>query len=150
MEKQVVIDTIRKAFANVTLGDGVGLWQGQAIDDYEVEAEQLKQRQRDEKLDWSRILANDLQICHSSLSFFDAEGMRFHLPAYITASITDGIDDPIFHLTDLRGYAKSQLDILDTEQRQAVAVYLEWCLQEEDYVYDHESIEQALLEYWWE
>jgi hypothetical protein len=55
--------------------------QAQAIDDYEDEATCGRHLQDDEKEDWSRIPIEGLNRCNSSLSFFDAEGMRFHLPA---------------------------------------------------------------------
>src|SRR5450631_1381037 len=78
-----LIAEIRQAFHDVALGDGTGLWEAQSIDDYEDEKCQSKARSRDEKLDWSRISSDDLKRCDSSLSFFDANGMRFHLPAYM-------------------------------------------------------------------
>ncbi|PUA27452.1 MAG: hypothetical protein B0W54_12805 [Cellvibrio sp. 79] len=44
-----LIDSITIAFKNVTLGNGVGLFEGQAIDDYCAEPEQLVAREQDEK-----------------------------------------------------------------------------------------------------
>ena len=76
---------IQDAFTDVVLGEGVGLWQAQGIDDYKSLAECLILRERDEKLDWSKISAKDLNMCNSSLSFFDAQGMHFHLPAFLIA-----------------------------------------------------------------
>ena len=69
---------IRAAFAGVTLGKGVGLWWGQVLDDYEMPESiadyRANHEQSEERLDWSRIPIADLNRCHSSLSFFDAEG----------------------------------------------------------------------------
>ncbi|WP_299402193.1 DUF6714 family protein [Acaryochloris sp. IP29b_bin.148] len=148
MDKDIVANHIRSAFAEVTLGEGIGLWQAQAIDDYETEAIQKRNRDKDEKEKWHRLSYEDLQRCHSSLSFFDAEGMRFHLPAYIVASLYNQVNDPLFHLTQLDDYAKSKLTALNTVQRQAIVMYLEWCLDRDEYEFDHPAIRMALSEYW--
>ena len=148
MKKEDVLTEIRSAFSSVTLGNGIGLWEAQAIDDYEPKEVQKKNRERDEKEDWNLLSLVDLQRCHSSLSFFDADGMRFHLPAFIVASIDNKVDDPIFHLTQLDDYAKSKLTTLDQAQRKAIVTYLKWCLGQEDYEFEHPSIRKALSEYW--
>jgi hypothetical protein len=84
---QEVAERIRNAFSGVTLGQGVGLRQAQGIDGYEEETAIADYRQSDEKENWSRIPPDALNECQSSLSFFDAEGMRFHLPAYLLADL---------------------------------------------------------------
>jgi hypothetical protein len=148
MDKNSIINRIEKAFSNVKLGDGIGLWEAQAIDDYESEEIQKQKRARDEKDDWTSISSDVLQRCHSSLSFFDANGMRFHLPAYIIGSLKEEIDDPVFHLTHLDDYAKSKLTTLSSDQVKAVVNYLNWCLETQEYEYEHPMIEKALNAYW--
>src|SRR5687767_4152799 len=68
-------ERIEAAFDGVTLGKGVGLHEGQAIDDYEDASTRGAYRAKDEKKDWRKIPAEALNRCSSSLSFFDAEGM---------------------------------------------------------------------------
>lgn len=149
MDKGSVIRSVNDAFAGVTLGSGIGLWQAQAIDDYEPESVQRKERQRDEKNDWKAIQPVDLQRCYSSLSFFDAEGMRFHLPAFILAEIQGKIDEfSIFHLTQLDEYAQSKLTLLNQAQKRAVTQYLNWCLEQDEYRYEQLAIERAVDEFW--
>jgi len=148
MDKENVLNEIRAAFSGVVLGNGIGLWEAQAIDDYESKEVQNRNRDKDEKEDWRQIGCEDLQSCHSSLSFFDAEGMRFHLPAYIVASLDGKVDDPIFHLIQLDEYAKSKWTTLNHEQREAIIMYLNWCLEQEAYKFEHASIRRALSEYW--
>ncbi|UJB67644.1 hypothetical protein HRE53_13145 [Acaryochloris sp. 'Moss Beach'] len=148
MDKEIVVNNIKLAFAEVMLGAGIGLWEAQAIDDYATEEEQKRNRDKDEKEAWNRLNCEDLQRCHSSLSFFDAEGMKFHLPAYIVASLENNVDDPLFHLTQLDEYAKSKLTALNTVQRQAIVMYLEWCLEQEEYEFEYPVIRRALGEYW--
>ena len=148
MDKEIIIKEIEKAFLNVKLGDGIGLWEAQAIDDYEKKEVQKKKRKLDEKDNWSLISHDELQKCHSSLSFFDANGMRFHLPAFIIGSLNKDIEDPVFHLTHLDDYAKSKLTSLNNDQIMAVINYLRWCLDNQEYQYEHPMIKRALKEYW--
>lgn len=148
MEPGALIDIVRKAFANVKLDDGIGLWEAQAIDDYEPESTQRAKRATDEKESWGSIPSHELQRCHSSLCFFDAKGMRFHLPAFIVASIRGEVDDPVFHLTNLDEYSASKLTALNAAQKQAVSEYLTWCSEQEDYDFERPSIKEALDNYW--
>ncbi|MDA0781817.1 MAG: hypothetical protein PQ612_02555 [Rickettsiales bacterium] len=149
MNQENLINEIITAFSGVVLGKGIGLWEAQAIDDYETEEVRQEKRKNDEKMDWSRLLGySELQRCHSSLSFFDADGMKFHLPVFMIGSIKKEVDDPIFHLTSLDEYSQSRFTTLNLEQRKAVVSYLNWCLKNDDYQYDHPPIERAINEYW--
>jgi len=148
MDRVSVEKEITSAFLGVSLGAGIGLWEAQAIDDYETKEIQNKSRERDKKQDWRLLEYGDLQRCHSSLSFFDADGMRFHLPAFIIGSIRNEVDDPLFHLIQLDEYSISKLQTLSNIQRKSVVMYLEWCLENDDYKFDHPSIRMALNEYW--
>lgn len=148
MSKDQIIESIQAAFQDVKLGDGIGLWEAQAIDDYESEDVQRKKREADEKDDWSSFSPDVLQRCHSSLSFFDANGMRFHLPAFIIGSLKDDVNDPVFHLSQLDDYARSKLATLSDDQREVVVKYLGWCLENEEFEYEHPAIQRALDEYW--
>src|SRR4051812_12445181 len=75
---QQVARAIEAAFAGVALGGGVGLQEAQGLDDYADDETCAAYRANDEKDNWHRISTEALNRCHSSLSFFDAEGMRFH------------------------------------------------------------------------
>ena len=146
--KDQIIEKIEAAFAGITLGEGIGLFEAQALDDYETEEVQKQRRKDDEKINWKSLTYDVLQNCHSSLSFFDADGMRFHLPAYIIGSIKGEVDDPIFHLTYMGSYMESRLASLNAEQRQAIIEYLTWCLTEDEYSFYFPNITRALAEYW--
>jgi hypothetical protein len=149
LNKDIVIHEIEKAFLDVKLENGIGLWEAQAIDDYESVVAQKLARNKDEKENWQKFTISTLNRCNSSLSFFDAKGMRFHLPAFIIASINNiDILDPIFHLTHLSSYSKKQLSSLNSTQRKAIITYLKWCLTDDDYEFEHSSIETALKLYW--
>ncbi len=148
LTKGELIKEIETAFSEVSLGDGIGLFEAQALDNYESEEVQKKQREKDEKNNWRSIAYEVLQSYHSSLSFFDPNGMRFHLPAYMVGSIRGKVDDPIFHLTHLDGYATSQLATLTNAQKKCVIKYLTWCLTEDEYQFDSKDIKRALNEFW--
>lgn len=148
MDSQKLVAAIRQAFAEVELGDGIGLWQAQAIDDYEDEATRLLARERDEKLDWARIPLDSLTYAESSLSFFDAAGMRFHLPAFLIVDIEKmHMDGPVFHLTHMP-CSWEPFTGFDRKQRQVISDYLEWCFHHPNYQFQKEEILRSLNEYW--
>lgn len=149
MDKTTVRQAIVDAFAGVTLGDGIGLWQAQAIDDYAPESLRLEARAVDEKDDWQALISSDLQRCASSLAFFDAAGMRFHLPAFMVAEIDGLIDDCcLFHLIQLDAFAKAKLGTLNTAQRLAVRAYLQWHLQDAAFTREYPTIMRAIETFW--
>jgi hypothetical protein len=149
-EENRVLNLVRSAFRDVRLGDGVGLLQGQGLDDYADDRTLADYRSKDEKHDWSSIPVEDLDRCYSSLSFFDAEGMRFHLPAYLCADLQGalGIADVIFHLTYFELQGTSRFENLNDAQRNAVREFLLLRLSDPHYEFDHAEIELALREYW--
>jgi hypothetical protein len=91
---------------------------------------------------------SDLNRCASSLSFFDAEGMRFHLPAYLIADLEGTLEqDVVFHLTCFDQRELSWLMALSDAQRDAVREYLLLQLRRSD-DFIRPRIEKALAEYW--
>jgi hypothetical protein len=146
-EEERVADLVRRAFYGVTLGNGVGLLHGQGLDDYADRQTLAQYRAKDEKLDWTRIGVTELNRCHSSLSFFDAEGMRFHLPAYLIADLEGTLNqDIVVHLFYFEHGAKSRFALLDSDQRRAVRQFL--LLRRSDRPFDWEMIDKALSGYW--
>lgn len=115
---------IEDAFDGVVLGGGVGLQEAQGIDDYKDEATCAAYRAGDEKDDWRKIAAEALNVCNSSLSFFDAAGMRFHLPAYLICELRG---DYRFHmafcLTQTYQTIPEKFSLLNRQQRTAVRTY---------------------------
>lgn len=147
--RQHISELIRDAFKGVSLGNGVGLWQGQALDDYADQSTIAKSRTKDEKDNWDSIPVDELNRCHSSLSFFDAEGMSFHLPAFLLADIDGKLSNGIiFYLTNLDDYTKSKYTLLSDEQRHAVRELLLLYETEEEFEYERPVICRALKEYW--
>lgn len=137
---------IQFAFAGVRLGSGIGLYEAQAIDGYASDEVQARCRETDEKNDWQAISTDDLQKCNSSLSFFDAEGMRFHLPAYLIADLDGSYGFGVaFHLACC---PDERFVLLNASQAKALREYLCFIADEPDYALHHEAIRRALAEYW--
>jgi hypothetical protein len=150
IEKERVLELVRSAFNGVTLGAGVGLQQGQGLDDYADEPTLAAYRAQDEKQDWEAIPVAELDMCYSSLSYFDAEGMRFHLPAYLVADLEERLEtaDVIFHLAYSAHGSNSRFDILSPAQRAAVRQFLLLRLADHHCEFHHPLIEAALADYW--
>lgn len=152
-QRKLAVDTdrvlalVRSAFRGVTLGNGVGLRQGQGLDDYADDRTLASYRAQDEKNDWSAIPVANLDRCYSSLSFFDAEGMRFHLPAYLVADLEDSLQraSVLFHLVHTD---QERFNTLSTSQREAVRQFLLLRLSDNYCEFDHPTIEAALANYW--
>ena len=119
---------IESAFAGVTLQEGIGLYEAQGIDDYASQAQCLAYRAKDEKLNWHNISINDLNRCNSSLSFFDAQGMLFHLPAFLLASLNgDYLHDLTFRLIHLSVDREKNLAYLMLNSVQLLQIIYNFC-----------------------
>lgn len=144
-----VIGIIERAFHGVTLKSGVGLYQGRGLDDYMTDEECAKLRSSDEKNDWRNISSDDLNTYFSSLSFFDAEGLRFHLPAFLCADLRGEYEIGLeFHLVDIGELADKQFSLLNSDQRSAVRKYLEVISCSNEYTFSRENIIRAINGYW--
>ena len=130
------------------LGDGVGLHQAQGIDDYESAEVCAVYRECDEKDDWNRISVEDLNKCNSSLSFFDDEGMRFHLPAYLLADLNGEYGFCMAFVLTKTSQLEEQFGLLNKKQREAVRYYLKFIENEPEYAFDRGHISNALSNYW--
>ncbi len=140
MTKESLIAEIKSSFQNVKLEDGIGLWEGQGLDDYANENEILKLRLRDERNNWDTISYEDLAYAQSSLSFFDAKGMRFCLPKFL---IFDLLEDEIFQEKGISApdvvfilghnlneeYQKSRFSLFDRPQIETIIHYLEYKIE---------------------
>lgn len=142
---------IRSAFSGVKLGEGIGLWQAQGLDDNESPEVCAQYRLKDESEDWSRISDDTLRHCYSSPSFLDAEGFRFYMPAFMISELrgTYGFDFlwSLIHFDHL-GYTRYEL--LNHAQRTVVREYLLFFATDTDHVYSHDDIMDSLATYWTE
>jgi hypothetical protein len=146
---QIIALQIQEAFADVTLGSGIGLAESGGLDEREPADILARYRAVDEKEDWARIPLSALNSSSGGLAFFDAEGMRFHLPAYLIADLRGeyffGMAFPLTHLSD---HCIAQFACLNVEQRKCVRAYLLLILEDPDYEFYRDSIQNSLDGYW--
>ena len=107
----------------------------------------------------------------SALSFFSDEAFRFYLPAYLLADLDGKLkqSNPLFALTHglddaSRGekinprrygertcfeHARHKFAVFNTAQREAIASYLAYQLENEDVTgFEKKQIREALRNYW--
>lgn len=142
-------EKIERAFADVTLGDGVGLMEGEGLDDY-ADTDVLAQlHAQDERTDWHRLTSDDLHSHQSSISFTDAEGMRFLLPAWMLAELRDeGIAGLIWSLCRIAPHNEHKFSLLSREQRSVVRDFLEFMRNDPDYAHERTEIDSAIEHIW--
>ncbi|MCP5522321.1 MAG: hypothetical protein H7A46_12315 [Verrucomicrobiales bacterium] len=149
---QALIESIERAFADVTLEDGVSLREADVIDDYGTREQRQAARAQDEHRDWRNIPEAAIARYYWCLSFFDAKGMRFHLPAYMcfalrrySDSASASIDSTIYAL----GTRDDDLNrLLTTEQRSVVRQFLEFMASDTDGRVDGVQARHALENGW--
>jgi hypothetical protein len=145
---QVLAARIRAAFTGVTLGNGIGLVESRGRDQHESPAMLAAYRASDEKEDWTKIPSVEIDCSCGGLSFFDAEGMRFHLPAYLIADLNGEYGRGLaFHLTEEPGN-RGRFDLLDAAQRACVRAYLSLLLEDPNEDHHRDEIQNALGGYW--
>jgi hypothetical protein len=136
---------VGEAFRNVKLENGVGLLEADIIDSHGSELQRREARLRDESEDWSKISIDYLNA-GSGLSFFDAAGLRFHLPAYVVAELSGkGVHSILSTL--LSEIGRERFANFTVEQREVLREYLNFRLKDEDFLLNHEAIRQQLETY---
>jgi hypothetical protein len=106
-------------------------------------------QKKDEKYNWNTITSDALNQFNCSLSYFDAKGMKFHLPAFMIADIRGEYRfGMIFVLTGLSDYSKSQFALLTPKQREVVKLFLDYLLDDPNYEFEKPAIKLAIENYW--
>lgn len=161
-DQRRLLRLIEDAFSGVELGDGVSLHETVVIDLYGDPEERQAARAPDEKHDW-RKLVDDAELIRTTgvggLSFYDAAGLRFHLPAYLSLAVTDSdkpdasnvLADLLYTLTHFPEYDRERFGILSAPQRACVREVLNYLRS----LYDIPEnwpivadIDQAIEGYW--
>jgi len=148
MDKVKLIHEISEAFKDVELQDGIGLHEANAIDNYAQEKYRTECRQMDEKFNWKIINSEDLNKCNASLSYFDAKGMRFHLPAFMIAEIKREYSFTISYTLTNHLDDTTRFELLSIRQRYVIKLFLEYILNDSDYEFEKPEIKTAIEKYW--
>jgi hypothetical protein len=163
---QELLRHLEFAFAGVQLGNGVSLHQTIAIDEREMGESEAYLRSKDEQHDWRKLI-DDPELYEvvgiGGPAFFDAEGLRFHTPAYLSsfvkqprrASETGAFEFFIYALTsvddpddreDMKQHHRQRLALLNEAQRRCVRdvlLYLRAVLELDD-----PGLDRALHGFW--
>jgi hypothetical protein len=137
-----LIRTIREAFRDVKLEDGISLNMTEYYDSYEAE-EQFKQLAIDDECnDWQKIEDKILEKFTVTFCFTDWKGFRFYLPAYMIWTISHRgsgsvIGDHTIYALDpgniYKLYGRTINEILNNQQMQTVIQFLQFCGDDPDY-----------------
>ena len=145
-----VSEEIRAAFAGVRLEGGIGLREARGIDDHASESALQVMREQDEEEDWAAIPVANLQKYSDTLSFFDAKGLRFHLPAFLIAHLEGAMESvAVYHLTHFTDWWLTKFSEFSSAQRRAVRSYLLLLRDDPKLSFEHEDICAALDDVLW-
>ncbi len=121
----VVAELIRRAFDGVTLEDGIGLIQGDYEDCGVSDEVSAALAEHDERQDWTKLTPEALSFCQTALSFTDAKGFRFLLPAFMCADLNNYLYNDLFLscTEDWVEHCMTRAALLNEDQRRAVEAY---------------------------
>lgn len=124
-----VMEQIATAFAGVELGGGIGLIQADYNDCLESEDVSRGLAARDERRDWRKLTDAELSYCYVALSFTDAEGYRFLVPAFMCCDLRRCLRNDIYVTCpeDVAEWGIMKTALLNEEQRRAMEAYVAFC-----------------------
>jgi hypothetical protein len=143
-----LIAKIEDAFASVTLGDGIGLLEAGGLDDYAPGSDLSDLRELDEKTDWRRIDEDALSRGNAAISFLDAQGLVFHLPAFICAELRGNEIVDIFRRLVFDTFSDcASRSLLTSEQRLVIIELFRFLGDSPGQWFEQEQIETAIARY---
>ncbi len=92
--RSALIAEITAAFDGVSRGNGTTLHEAIAMDDRKSDEECRAARRLDTEQRWQDVPDKDICACCSALSFLDAKGFRYYLPAFMLYGLRNWEDDP--------------------------------------------------------
>ncbi len=143
-----LVAKIEDAFAEVRLGDGIGLLEAGGLDDYAPGSDLSNLRELDEKMDWRRIDEDTLARGNAAPSFLDAKGMLFHLPAFLRAELQGNEIVDIFSRLVWDTFGDRDFrSLLTAYQRSVIVDVLRLLADPPACWYDQSEIELAISRY---
>ncbi|MCW3095898.1 MAG: hypothetical protein JWL77_1516 [Chthonomonadaceae bacterium] len=153
-----LIAQIRMAFAGVTRMGGVSLHEADVIDGYGSPQQRNAARKLDTDRVWWEVPDADIERYHWILSFLDATGFRYYIPAYMTWTLahyehseSDSGDKTIYALDcgERRNDHKLQyFKLFSREQSEAVCAFLRFMEDDPTGMADSGAALGALKRYW--
>lgn len=117
-EWKAVEAEIIEAFKDVKLGDGIGYYEADAIDDYLQPNDPLyiKLKAKDERNDWRKIdyaFGENEEVSFDRHCFMDAKGLHFYIPFLLTERL-DLVSSILGNV--LHALYKKENDIVDNKR----------------------------------
>ncbi len=142
-DRVALIAQISEAFASLRIvPGGMRLYDAELADDYGHEGPWALARKNDSYMRVHEVPDEAIEQCYSSLSFFDPEGLRFHLGAYMGWSLRhqQGSLSREFTVSalmvedgELGAWSKQRLASFDPAQCRAVLAFLRY-MSHDDYL----------------
>lgn len=146
IERVYLISLIEEEFETISLEDGIGIYEAEAIDNCLSKGEQSKARKKDIRNDWKLISDEVIDEHFSTLSFMDENGLRFTIPAFMRFSVVNfdmyaspSIDSLIHNLNK-----EIVWSFFSDKQRNVIANFLEFMVLSAS---DHMDVSEASLAY---
>ena len=114
-----LIAQIAAAFRDVVRGEGVSLCETKVLDDYGSDADRHEAREWDTDIHWWELTDEDFYGHWVHLSYLDAEGLRYYLPAWMIHSLKI-LDSPLTGTRDTRGDTLDMLTYFDQSDQDSL------------------------------
>ncbi len=145
-KKLALIEAIIEAFDGVSRGNGVTLHEAMVIDDYGSPAERAAARAQDTEDKWQDVPEDDIRFSDAVLSFLDAKGFHYYLPAYMVWHLrnidhedpdywSNTFDSVIFHLTyqvNIDNYVAPKFSLFTPAQLKVTGRFLQFDIEREE------------------
>jgi hypothetical protein len=89
-EAKTIILEIQEAFKNVKLDGGLTIHQAELEGAFTDQKTKLEARNKDPELFWWEVPDWKIENSHAALSFFDKDGFKFYMPAFMTWILKNG------------------------------------------------------------
>jgi hypothetical protein len=151
-----LVAAIGAAFVEVHLGNGTSLHQARALDDLESPE---AVRHLDKETDWGQIQDSKIECFPDTLAFMDAEGFRFHIPAFMiyslnhyrTSIFSSSVCAAIYALDpsiEPRDWQLAKYVLFSEEQKRVILRFLEFFADDEMRRIFKDTAREAIHAYW--
>jgi hypothetical protein len=146
----MIIEVITNAFSDVTLGDGIGIFEAEALDGYLSQNKKEIERKKDIRDDWRKIPDNIIENHGFVLTFMDPDGLKFAIPAYMIFALRNYKTSSSFCI-DSTIYALDRTDQwvhLNLVQQNAVAKFIQIVIEIGNDYFDTDAAMEAYEKKW--
>lgn len=156
-EREILISEIRMAFHGISRSDGVTLHEARAIDGHKSEEERKNARRLDKDNSWDEVPDAHIEQYYDVFSFFDVEGFRYYLPAYMIWAVkhfdvsqscsSDNVIYVLSHSTILLERDTQVFNSFNLVQCRAICRFLKFMASNPTFA-DADAANAALREHW--